>query len=123
MKYASLLHLHTLRLRRKISVPYSALSDSLALLTRLQRAASLARRASRFTILARRLELQMIAVEGGSAEDAASTQGDAKAIKKAQVDKRDRAMAEAALTLAEIRTSTIRFRWVLPLPSMVCPKH
>ncbi|CEQ40042.1 SPOSA6832_01618, partial [Sporobolomyces salmonicolor] len=52
------------RLKRKIAAPYQALSSSLLLLTRLRRAASLARRAQRFVHLARRLEGQMAEFDG-----------------------------------------------------------
>ncbi|KAL8280428.1 hypothetical protein RQP46_007076 [Phenoliferia psychrophenolica] len=80
------------RLRRKITVPHSSLSASLTLLTRLRRASSLARRASRFTVLARRLEGQMADIDGAAVGPGAGR------------ERRERAMAEAALTLAEIET-------------------
>ncbi|GEM10348.1 componentof oligomeric golgi complex 5 [Rhodotorula toruloides] len=51
------------RLKRKIAAPHDALASSLLLLTRLRRAASLARRAQRFTVLARRLEGQMSEID------------------------------------------------------------
>ncbi|GAA5877371.1 hypothetical protein JCM8547_003010 [Rhodosporidiobolus lusitaniae] len=84
------------RLKRKIAAPHEALSSSLLLLTRLRRAASLARRAQRFMVLARRLEGQMGDITAANA-DTAGSEGRAE-------EKRDRAMAEAALTLAEIET-------------------
>ncbi|GAA6004235.1 hypothetical protein JCM10207_002497 [Rhodosporidiobolus poonsookiae] len=89
------------RLKRKIAAPHDALSSSLLLLTRLRRAASLARRAQRFMVLARRLEGQMVEIDGANAElavkGASSTEGRAE-------ERRERAMAEAALTLAEIES-------------------
>lgn len=80
------------RLRRKITVPHTSLSNSLTLLTRLLKASSLARRASRFTVLARRLEGQMSEIDGGSMEG-----GEVRVR-----ERRERVMAEAALTLAEL---------------------
>lgn len=78
------------RLRRKISVPYAELSASLARFGRLQRASDLARRASRFVTLVRRLDVQMADYEAAQAGgDEARERG-------------DRALGEAALTLAEI---------------------
>ncbi|BGP09947.1 hypothetical protein JCM10049v2_005825 [Rhodotorula toruloides] len=87
------------RLKRKIAAPHDALASSLLLLTRLRRAASLARRAQRFTFLARRLEGQMSEIDG-AAQSAAGV-----AVNGEQAsERRERAMAEAALTLAEIES-------------------
>ncbi|BGP18331.1 hypothetical protein JCM10213_008504 [Rhodosporidiobolus nylandii] len=86
------------RLKRKIASPHEALSSSLLLLTRLRRAASLARRAQRFMVLARRLEGQMVEISAANAEVASKADG---AEGRAE-ERRERAMAEAALTLAEI---------------------
>ena len=78
------------RLRRRISQPHAALTTSLSRLSRLQRAADLVRRANRFVTLARRLEIQLGDLDGeGSSRGAVSERG-------------ERALAEAALTLAEI---------------------
>lgn len=97
------------RLRRKITTPHASLSESLALLTRLERAASLARRAARFTVLARRLSAQMDELAGPTAFVRETTPGtnESHSAGESSLDLRgnrqDRALAEAALTLAEIR--------------------
>ncbi|GAA6033903.1 hypothetical protein JCM8097_000395 [Rhodosporidiobolus ruineniae] len=80
------------RLKRKITSPHQSLSSALILLTRLRRAASLARRGQRFMVLARRLKGQMGEIQAGEAEG------------KEAGERRERAMAEAALTLAEIES-------------------
>ncbi|GAA5983475.1 hypothetical protein JCM11641_005821 [Rhodosporidiobolus odoratus] len=85
------------RLKRKIAAPHASLASSLMLLTRLRRAASLARRAQRFMVLARRLEGQMTEISTPqSAVNGQKTEG------SRVEDRRERAMAEAALSLAEI---------------------
>ena len=88
------------RLRNKITVPHDSLASSLQLLTRLRRASSLARRAARFTLLARRLESQMADMGDGSLVPTTTAQT-SKAERETR-ERRERAMAEAALTLAEI---------------------
>ncbi|GAA5842073.1 hypothetical protein JCM11251_002004 [Rhodosporidiobolus azoricus] len=82
------------RLKRKIATPHESLSSSLLLLTRLRRTASLARRSQRFMVLARRLEGQMAEIAAANTESGGA-EGRAE-------ERRERAMAEAALTLAEI---------------------
>ncbi|ORY73872.1 Golgi transport complex subunit 5-domain-containing protein [Leucosporidium creatinivorum] len=97
-------------LRKKITVPHASLSSSLTLLTRLRRASSLARRASRFTILARRLEGQMAEIDGelsvpnAGAGAGSSLTPTATGERERTRERRERAMAEAALTLAEIES-------------------
>jgi hypothetical protein len=86
---------HERRLKKKIAVPHSTLSEALTLLTRLRRTTSLARRASRFTTLARRLEAQMSEIEGVEGADQDGR------------ERRERALAEAALTLAELGSSPV----------------
>ncbi|GAA5999182.1 uncharacterized protein JCM10292_001650 [Rhodotorula paludigena] len=90
------------RLKRKIASPHQELASSLLLLTRLRRAASLARRSQRFMVLARRLEGQMAEIDGETVQNGAgrSTAADG----EKGPERRERAMAEAALTLAEIET-------------------
>ena len=93
------------RLKRKIALPHEALSNSLLLMTRLRRAASLARRAQRFVVLARRLEGQMGEIDGSS--NAGGTENGLRSSVgpgegERGTERRERAMAEAALTLAEI---------------------
>ncbi|GAA5906439.1 hypothetical protein JCM8208_004660 [Rhodotorula glutinis] len=86
------------RLQRKIATPHQSLASSLLLLTRLRRAASLARRSQRFMVLARRLEAQMAEIDGAALEGGKVDRGERVG------ERRERAMAEAALTLAEIET-------------------
>lgn len=99
--FSPLLHSphYSRRLKRKIATPHDSLSSSLLLLTRLRRTASLARRSQRFMVLARRLEAQMGEITSANVEASKSANGDGKA-----EEKRERAMAESALTLAEIGT-------------------
>ena len=101
------------RLRRKISVPYAELSTSLARLAKLQRASDLARRASRFVTLARRLDVQMAELNTANttARSGAISPGATAATSTSAIDAMDkhlasdggeRALSEAALTLAEL---------------------
>lgn len=102
------------RLRRKISMPYAELSSSLERLVKLQRASDLARRASRFVTLARRLDAQMVDLNmaNTTARNGAVTPNGAlpstslpsiDGIDKAVAsDSGERALSEAALTLAEL---------------------
>lgn len=94
-------------MKRKIALPHEALSNSLLLMTRLRRAASLARRAQRFVVLARRLEGQMGEIDGslnagGTENGLRSSVGPGGDGVERGTERRERAMAEAALTLAEI---------------------
>ncbi|GAA5906661.1 hypothetical protein JCM5296_006448 [Sporobolomyces johnsonii] len=92
------------RLKRKIASPHQALSSSLLLLTRLRRAASLARRAQRFVHLARRLEGQMAEFDGTAGDNGLRSSVGPSGGEEKGTERRERAMAEAALTLAEIET-------------------
>lgn len=100
------------RLRRKIALPYQTLSTSLARLAKLQRASDLARRANRFVVLARRLDVQMTELNAansrasqprpnGTASGRTSPNG---TLSRDTVDRDggERALSEAALTLAEL---------------------
>jgi hypothetical protein len=100
------------RLRRKIALPYDTLSASLSRLAKLQRASDLARRASRFVVLARRLDVQMAELNAanmraaqvrsnGSASGTTTPNG---IMSKDLIDRDggERALSEAALTLAEL---------------------
>ena len=105
------------RLRRKIASPYVSLSTSLERLARLQRASDLARRASRFVTLARRLVVQMSDLNAAntkaSQQRAASNSTSAlnevsgssntvKDVLDRGNDSGERVLSEAALTLAEL---------------------
>ncbi|KAJ3759655.1 Golgi transport complex subunit 5-domain-containing protein [Lentinula raphanica] len=110
------------KLRRRISVPYQSLNISLSRLSKLQQASDVLRRTSRFVILARRLEGQMAEMEG---HDQSATKPDASTAPKlsenpAQMsasnsnfgpgvlgdtgDEKERAIAKAALSIAELVT-------------------
>ncbi|BGP41947.1 hypothetical protein JCM10449v2_005944 [Rhodotorula kratochvilovae] len=92
------------RLKRKIATPHQSLASSLLLLTRLRRAASLARRGQRFMVLARRLEGQMAEIDGAAQKGAGRAGAQVLANGEKAGERRERAMAEAALTLAEIES-------------------
>lgn len=100
------------RLRRKIALPYGTLSTSLTRLAKLQRASDLARRASRFVVLARRLDVQMAELNAANTRASQTrTNGTASGrttpngVLSKDTSERDggeRALSEAALTLAEL---------------------
>lgn len=69
----------------------------MARLKKLQEAADILRRTSRFVILARRLQLQMNEMKTGASADSGDSLGDA-----GIEDERERAIAKAALTISEI---------------------
>ncbi|GAA5902669.1 uncharacterized protein JCM6883_007203 [Sporobolomyces salmoneus] len=95
------------RLKRKISIPHDNLSNQLVLLTRLKRAASLTRRAQRFIFLAKRLEGQMGELDesnSGMRQSIGMGNGTLLEERERGTERRERTMAEAALTLAEIET-------------------
>lgn len=123
-------------LRRKISVPHAALSSSLVRLKDLEHTSSLAKRAWRFSVLARRLDAQMIEVDAKDSLEGAEEQAPqsragprssltgegssargtlSEATGEGRKGRRERAMAEAALTLAEIGSSTPPSRAILGL--------
>lgn len=115
------------RLRRKIAIPYETLSNDLGRLAKLQRASDLARRAHRFVALARRLDLQMAELNeantrlvspelpngklNSSANGSNTLLAPSSTLErtvsremrdKANNDTAERALSEAALTLAEL---------------------
>ena len=101
-----------IRLRLKIRVPYQSLQKHVSKLDRIQQASDILRRTARFVILTRRLELQLAEM---TKADAAEPGADA-AKPKAQPpkggaradtpleneDDKERAIAKAALTIAEL---------------------
>ncbi|KAI8992858.1 Golgi transport complex subunit 5-domain-containing protein [Trametes punicea] len=107
------------KLRSKIRVPYQSLQKHVSQLERLQQASDILRRTSRFVILARRLELQLAEM---SKAEVTESEGPAKAGTKTQTgatastsgagaradtpmeseDDKERAIAKAALTIAEL---------------------
>ncbi|KAJ3928090.1 MAG: Golgi transport complex subunit 5-domain-containing protein [Lentinula lateritia] len=106
------------KLRRKISVPYHSLHISLSRLQKFQHASDILRRTSRFVILARRLEGQMAEMDGLSrindfsdpkpsetaAQMSSSTSTSGTGILGDTGDDRDRTIAKAALSIAELVT-------------------
>ncbi|KAF8160965.1 Golgi transport complex subunit 5-domain-containing protein [Crassisporium funariophilum] len=93
------------KLRVKVHVPYETLQSLVTRLQHFHQASDVLRRTSRFVILARRLQLQMNEVQGnktavrGVIDDLASaTLVHGKDIE----DEKERAIAKAALTIAEL---------------------
>ncbi|KIM45140.1 hypothetical protein M413DRAFT_441814 [Hebeloma cylindrosporum] len=93
------------RLRVKVHVPYETLQTLVTGLRRVHQASDVLRRTSRFVILARRLQVQMNEIQGikasdnGPADDlATATLAHGKDI----VDEKERAIAKAAFTIAEL---------------------
>lgn len=89
-------------------IPYEHLQSLVTRLQQFQQASDLLRRTSRFVILARRLRVQMKEIQGqkgsdkGLMEDPVSTAiGQGKDI----ADDKERAIAKAALSIAELGSS------------------
>lgn len=99
------------RLQTKIHEPHAHLSLLVTRLNLLAQASDLARRAARFVLVARRLETQMERVKAAS-----SGTKDAKSIKDGKDSKADmsgegekeRELAKAALSVAELGASSLR---------------
>lgn len=95
------------KLRLKIRVPYQALQGHVNRLHKLQQASDVLRRISRFLILARRLELQMAELNRpldtpiDTPAESAKTVG---ASYEEFGDEKERTIAKAALTIAELTT-------------------
>ncbi|KAH9895023.1 Golgi transport complex subunit 5-domain-containing protein [Cubamyces lactineus] len=110
------------KLRLKIRVPYQSLQKHVTKLDRLQQASDILRRTSRFVILARRLELQLAEMnkaDASESQDATGTKakGQANGVSASassgvgtradtpsveSEDDKERAIAKAALTIAEL---------------------
>lgn len=112
------------RLQRKIATPYVSLSTNLERLAKLQSASDLARRANRFVTLARRLDVQMAELDAANARlhdgpktpypatpAAEATPRMSRVNSQENIAERrnhssgERALGEAALTLAELGMS------------------
>lgn len=98
------------RLRVKVHVPYETLQTLVTGLRRFHQASDVLRRTSRFVILTRRLQVQMNEIQGIKASDngpsddlATATVAHGKDI----VDEKERAIAKAAFTIAELGSSHI----------------
>ncbi|KAI0743887.1 Golgi transport complex subunit 5-domain-containing protein [Daedaleopsis nitida] len=99
------------KLRVKIRVPYQSLQQHVNKLDRIQQASDILRRTSRFVILARRLELQLAEMNKSEATETSAihkqkghttTSAGARADTPLDEDDKERAIAKAALTIAEL---------------------
>ncbi|KDR75381.1 hypothetical protein GALMADRAFT_140887 [Galerina marginata CBS 339.88] len=93
------------KLRTKVHAPYENLQTLVTRLQRFHQASDVLRRTSRFVILARRLQLQMNEVRGTKTSDRSSTDELATATHvhgKDIEDEKERAIAKAALGIAEL---------------------
>ncbi|KAG6820510.1 hypothetical protein H0H93_015983 [Arthromyces matolae] len=94
------------RLRLKVRVPYKSLQAHVSRLKKLQQASDILRRTSRFVILARRLQLQMEAMEHATAAEESANPlkpENPNITKPLNVeDDRERIIAKAALSIAEL---------------------
>ncbi|KIY65678.1 hypothetical protein CYLTODRAFT_492125 [Cylindrobasidium torrendii FP15055 ss-10] len=89
------------KLRLKVRVPYQSLQANVARLHKLQQASDILRRTSRFVTLTRRLQVQMADMEQSAGqEDAIASATPADGI--ADDDVKERAIAKAALSIAEL---------------------
>lgn len=103
------------RLRLKIRVPYHSLRAHVSRLQKLRQASDILRRTSRFVILARRLQLQMTAMDhtATAEEPAKSARTEAFDVtglstSKDSGDEKERIIAKAALSIAELGKHTTR---------------
>ncbi|KAF9559858.1 hypothetical protein CPC08DRAFT_665969 [Agrocybe pediades] len=95
------------KLRSKVHVPYETLQKLVARLQRFHQASDLLRRTSRFIIVARRLQLQMNEVQGVKTSDKGASDELATATimhGKDIEDEKERAIAKAALSIAELNS-------------------
>lgn len=96
------------RLRTKISGPYEALQKRVSQLERLKQASDVLRRTSRFIVLGRRLETQMAEMNtnlGGTSFTQtliSSSREDVESTPLENEDDKERAIAKAALSIAEL---------------------
>ncbi|KAG1746115.1 Golgi transport complex subunit 5-domain-containing protein [Suillus lakei] len=94
------------KLRQKIRVPYQTLETSAIRLQRTRQASDALRRISRFVVLSRRLETQMSELATfdklGTSEKKMKNLGDSEGLSSDQQDDKERIIAKAALTIAEL---------------------
>ncbi|KAF8659226.1 hypothetical protein AX16_001886 [Volvariella volvacea WC 439] len=93
------------KLRTKIRVPYQNLRVNVSRFQKLQQASDVLRRTSRFVVLARRLQIQMAEMESGSAPDGKGSTVDSSlniSSLAQEGDDKERAIAKAALSIAEL---------------------
>ncbi|KAG1731465.1 Golgi transport complex subunit 5-domain-containing protein [Suillus paluster] len=93
------------KLRQKIRVPYQNLETNATRLQRIRQASDALRRISRFVVLSRRLETQMselAAFDKQSATEKKQKRNDSEGLSADQQDDKERTIAKAALTIAEL---------------------
>ncbi|KAH8093869.1 Golgi transport complex subunit 5-domain-containing protein [Cristinia sonorae] len=99
------------KLRLKIHAPYQSLQKQVHRLERLQEASEILRRTSRFVILTRRLEVQLAEMDKAEAAEKEKDSAKKPSIKSATSssplsfdveDEKERTIAKAALTIAEL---------------------
>lgn len=100
-------------MRVKVHVPYDSLQSHVMRLHKLHQASDVLRRTSRFVILARRLQAQMSEIKDKAAEDDRSGSGEEEPSKMVEQtvevgDQKERTIAKAALTIAELGRSLCR---------------
>jgi hypothetical protein len=111
------LSLQSIRLRLKIRVPYQSLHSHISRLQKYQQASDVLRRTSRFVVLARRLQGQMAEMQNNGTNSSGDND-DSKQIDQAKVnglgrglglglgldreDEKERTIAKAALSIAEL---------------------
>ncbi|KAF9047312.1 Golgi transport complex subunit 5-domain-containing protein [Panaeolus papilionaceus] len=92
------------KLRAKVHVPYTTLQTLVARLERIHQASDLLRRSSRFVTLARRLQIQMNEMKGIESADSATDELATATVMHGKDirDEKERAIAKAALSIAEL---------------------
>ncbi|OJA08043.1 hypothetical protein AZE42_08584 [Rhizopogon vesiculosus] len=93
------------KLRQKIRVPYQSLETSVVRLQRIRQASDALRRTSRFVVLSRRLETQMselAAFDKPSTTEKKKMPNVSEDLSVDQQDDKERTIAKAALTIAEL---------------------
>jgi hypothetical protein len=90
------------RLRLKIRVPYHTLQEDVVRLEKLHQASDVLRRTARFVVLARRLETQMAELDAATTVTNTDTAASTTPSLDTQEDEKERTIAKAALTIAEL---------------------
>ncbi|KAF7298173.1 ACT domain-containing protein [Mycena chlorophos] len=91
------------KLRLKVRVPYQSLQTNVARLQKLHQASDILRRMSRFVVLARRLQSQMAEMElPATTSPPSSKETPINVIGQDIEDEKERAIAKAALSIAEL---------------------
>ncbi|KAF7315340.1 ACT domain-containing protein [Mycena indigotica] len=90
------------KLRLKVRVPYQSLQTNVSRLEKLQQASDMLRRISRFVVLARRLQAQMAEMELPVQPNSTFKETPINVIGQDIEDEKERAIAKAALSIAEL---------------------